>query len=199
MAPRKEEDNKKIRKESKEKILVAALELFAMNGYHPTSISRIAERAGISKGLMYNYFSGKEDLLKEVVKHSFEESANLLLQAVEPYIEKERLQTILRKVMETFVVMLKENAEIWKMSVALSMQTSNMPGIHRMMTQIFEKVYFRIENILQLKERPGAYSEARLLAATMDGIALHYLVLGEHFPLDEVVENFLTKFCETGD
>ncbi len=199
MAPRKEEENKKIRQETKKKILFSALELFATNGYHPTSISSIAERAGISKGLIYNYFTGKEDLLKAVVKLSYEESAALLMQAVAPYIEEENLATILRKVMETFVSMLKENAEIWKMSVALSMQISNMPDIHKMMTDLFEKIYLQIENILRLKGKEDAFSEARLLVATMDGIAIHYLVLGDDFRLNEVVEKFLLKFCETVD
>jgi len=35
------------------------LQLFANNGYESTSISKIALTAGISKGLMYNYFRAK--------------------------------------------------------------------------------------------------------------------------------------------
>ena len=43
------------------------MSLFAEQGYHATSISMIAKKAGVSKGLMYNYFSSKEQLLKSIV------------------------------------------------------------------------------------------------------------------------------------
>jgi len=36
-----------------------ALQLFENNGYESTSISKIALTAGVSKGLMYNYFPSK--------------------------------------------------------------------------------------------------------------------------------------------
>ena len=40
-----------------------ALQHFANKGFHATTIYHIAEHAGISKGLMYNYFNSKEELL----------------------------------------------------------------------------------------------------------------------------------------
>ena len=43
-----------MRQRSEEKILAVALELFATKGYKNTSISDIAKKANISKGLMYN-------------------------------------------------------------------------------------------------------------------------------------------------
>lgn len=46
----------------KDKILQAALALFAEKGFHTTSVSQIAEAAGVSKGLTYNYFESKEKL-----------------------------------------------------------------------------------------------------------------------------------------
>ncbi|HEY6906435.1 MAG TPA: helix-turn-helix domain-containing protein, partial [Ignavibacteriaceae bacterium] len=52
MSPRTKEQFEKLRESSRTEILNAALELFAQNGFHGTSISQIAEKAGISKGLM---------------------------------------------------------------------------------------------------------------------------------------------------
>ena len=46
-----------------------ALKLFAEKGVEGTTIKQIAERADISAGLLYHYFKGKSDLLKEVVDH----------------------------------------------------------------------------------------------------------------------------------
>jgi AcrR family transcriptional regulator len=48
-------------------ILDAALDEFAAHGFHDASLNRIIAAAGISKGSMYYYFDGKEDLFAHVV------------------------------------------------------------------------------------------------------------------------------------
>ena len=48
---------------AKERILAAAEELFADSGFDATPTSRIAERAGVPKGLVHYYFNRKKDLL----------------------------------------------------------------------------------------------------------------------------------------
>ncbi|QAY72177.1 TetR/AcrR family transcriptional regulator [Agromyces protaetiae] len=41
----------------------AAVELFAAQGYAPTSVAQIVAAAGVTKGAMYHYFQSKDDLL----------------------------------------------------------------------------------------------------------------------------------------
>ncbi|GAB6856174.1 TetR/AcrR family transcriptional regulator [Microbacterium xylanilyticum] len=43
-------------------IVQAAMDEFATYGFHDASLNRVIEAAGISKGSMYYYFDGKEDL-----------------------------------------------------------------------------------------------------------------------------------------
>ena len=63
--PKTKEQFEEIRNKSKAAIIEAALELFANNGFHNTSITQIAKKAGVSKGLMYNYtWEGFETSLK---------------------------------------------------------------------------------------------------------------------------------------
>lgn len=50
-------------KNSKKRILEVAEELIAENGIFGTTISRVAQEAGIADSLVYKYFKGKEDLL----------------------------------------------------------------------------------------------------------------------------------------
>src|SRR5688572_19482400 len=57
----------------RDKILQSALELFAHHGYPGTSISMITADAKVSKGLLYNFFEFKEDLLKELLVTAFED------------------------------------------------------------------------------------------------------------------------------
>jgi AcrR family transcriptional regulator len=48
-------------------ILKAAAELFQETGFHAATTHAVAERAGISVGLIYQYFGNKEDLLRAVI------------------------------------------------------------------------------------------------------------------------------------
>ncbi|NKQ57560.1 TetR/AcrR family transcriptional regulator [Amycolatopsis sp. K13G38] len=53
---------------AKERILIAAEELFAESGFDATPTSRIAERAKVPKGLVHYYFRRKSDLLSALIK-----------------------------------------------------------------------------------------------------------------------------------
>jgi TetR/AcrR family acrAB operon transcriptional repressor len=52
---------------SREKLLDAALQLFAERGYHDTTIDAVASRAGISRGSIFWHFGSKDDLLRAVL------------------------------------------------------------------------------------------------------------------------------------
>jgi len=56
----------------REAILNAALELFSTKGPGGTRIQDLAARAGISQGLMYHYFSSKEEVHRELILRAFE-------------------------------------------------------------------------------------------------------------------------------
>lgn len=49
--------------EGKERIAAAAAGLFLDGGYHSTSVREIAQKAGMSVGSVFNYFTSKEEIL----------------------------------------------------------------------------------------------------------------------------------------
>jgi AcrR family transcriptional regulator len=51
---------------ARERVLDAAVELFAQQGYDGTSVSQVITRAGVAKGGFYHHFASKEALLYEV-------------------------------------------------------------------------------------------------------------------------------------
>ena len=51
------------KEETRSRILNAALDAFEAKGYAASTMEEIAERAGVAKGTLYNYFDGKEALL----------------------------------------------------------------------------------------------------------------------------------------
>ncbi len=56
--------------EKREQILAGAAAIFAQDGYEGASMSRIAAQARVSKGTLYNHFSGKADLFGAYVRHT---------------------------------------------------------------------------------------------------------------------------------
>lgn len=50
------------KRKRREQLLAVAQDVFAANGYHATAMDEIAERAGVSKPVLYQHFPGKLDL-----------------------------------------------------------------------------------------------------------------------------------------
>jgi AcrR family transcriptional regulator len=62
-------DKKALKRES---IIQASLQLFSSHGFHRTTIPDIAKKLGMSVGNLYNYFSSKDILAKEIIKYTSE-------------------------------------------------------------------------------------------------------------------------------
>ena len=71
MCPRTKEQFELIRENKKEQIILAAIECFGTQGYYSVTISQLAKYAGISKGLLYNYYASKDELLIAIHKKAF--------------------------------------------------------------------------------------------------------------------------------
>jgi TetR/AcrR family fatty acid metabolism transcriptional regulator len=65
--------------DKRRQILDAAIRVFARTGFHACRVSDIADEAGVAYGLVYHYFSSKEEVLDEL----FTERWSLLLAAIE--------------------------------------------------------------------------------------------------------------------
>jgi AcrR family transcriptional regulator len=59
--------------EKRRLILDAAVRVFARKGYHTSRVGDIAEEAGIAHGLLYHYFSSKEQVLETVFRENWSE------------------------------------------------------------------------------------------------------------------------------
>lgn len=57
---------------SRERILAAAAEIAAEAGYEGTTISKVTQRSGLPVSSVYWFFKDKDELLAEVVRHSYE-------------------------------------------------------------------------------------------------------------------------------
>jgi len=90
-------------KNTKERILDAALNIFSNKGYYGTAVDEIVEEANTSKGSMYFHFPNKEQLFLALV----DQFANVLERNVTTAIEQspkgmERVKIAVENVLNTF-------------------------------------------------------------------------------------------------
>ncbi len=76
-------------------ILRAAIAVFARHGYHKSTISRIAEEAGIATGTIYLYFKRKEDLIvalfEQILGDYIRDARPAVMESTEPAVRLEKL------------------------------------------------------------------------------------------------------------
>ena len=71
------------RHERRRQLLDAALEVFVSQGYHAAAMDDIAERAGVSKPVLYQHFPGKLDLYLALLDQSVDELVATVRDALE--------------------------------------------------------------------------------------------------------------------
>jgi TetR/AcrR family transcriptional regulator, fatty acid metabolism regulator protein len=59
--------------EKRRQILAAAVRVFARHGFHTSRVGDIAEEAGVAHGLLYHYFSSKDEVLQTVFRENWRE------------------------------------------------------------------------------------------------------------------------------
>lgn len=155
--------------DKKEKILLAALELFANEGYNATPTSRIARQAEVSEGLIFKHFRNKKGLLDAIVGE-----AEVRLQGFfMPIIEENDAKEVLRKTIElpfkAHVSLSRSQKDFWKLQFKLK----------------WEKEYHKPEKMQPLIDKLTAAftdlsyqnpeQEARLLTQIIDTISVEML------------------------
>ena len=99
-------DKKALKRES---IIQAALQLFSTHGFHKTTIPDIAAKLHMSVGNLYNYFSSKDILAKEIIKYTSEVLGDEIRTVNMQDISSEEK---IKKIVEIYFGMAKEKPEM---------------------------------------------------------------------------------------
>lgn len=190
MSPRSQEQIEKIRGESQKKILAAAFRLMSFNGYESTSISQIAKEAGISKGLMYNYFSSKEELLKALINRTMNDD-----EIMSEVITEDPIKT-LENVIRWFFGELRNNLNEWRFISEIMLKADRYSFIKDMISIKMDKLMSSVTALLTEIGYPDPENEAFVIGALFDGIGLGYLVVGEKYPIDKIEKYLIDKYCK---
>ena len=191
MSPRKKGKNEEIRQESMKKITDAAFELIAKQGYESTSIAQIAKKAGVSKGLLYNYYSGKEDMLEKMILSASDEGEKMIQEKMSDDPAK-----TLEGIFRFFFSYLKLEQDRWRMMAELVFKIDKFKFVHDLATEKIKAYLSLLENLLERIGVENPKGEAKILAALFDGIGLQYLVIREDYPLAELETYLINKYCK---
>ena len=90
--------------EKKEKIIKAGFELICEKGYYNTNTAEIAKVAGVSTGIIYQYFKDKHDILVEGIKRYASDIFYPMLNVTSNIkIDKDSLDSVLKNMINTFI------------------------------------------------------------------------------------------------
>ena len=152
--------------EKQESILKAALELFARDGYHAVSTSKVAKQANVSEALIFRHFENKEGLLKAVL----EEGSNQAKVVFGDILMTGEPKEIIRKVLEMTFKIPTSEYEYWRLIYALKWQQQQynkdmVLPLKLLLIDAFKKLQY---------SQPEA--EAELILMLIDGAAMALLL-----------------------
>ncbi|MEK6276583.1 MAG: TetR/AcrR family transcriptional regulator [Actinomycetota bacterium] len=118
-------------------ILDAALDAFSEGGYHETSLDTVAERAGISKALIYEHFSSKRELHGALLETYVGE---LMERVTEAITDAEAGEQRLRAGADAFLRFVEQRREAWRMLVHNPGEPDVEASVGRMQEQAAETI-----------------------------------------------------------
>lgn len=191
MSPRTKEAQEKVREASRNNILNSALKLFAEKGYHATSMDNLARSAGISKGLIYNYFPTKEALLKGVVESAMDFSNEVTM----PNPESPDIRIEFQEFLESFFILIKTRTDTLRLILSLSIQIHTFDFIQNIAKAKSDFYDDFFEHCLQALGFQGTKEEVYELECILEGAATIYYVMGDDEKLDKVKLQLIKKYC----
>ncbi len=187
MSPRTSKQFEKIREQKRKLIHRKALFLFARKGMHATSMNEIAEQAGISKGLIYNYFESKEALIREIVLKGL----NTMMQFVDPNRDGVLTRSEMSYMVEEIFGLLQKETQYWKLYFSLFSQ----PPVLQLISKELNEIAGNLLRILTAYFKEQGYedpqTEAMLFGSLMDGISINYIYNIKDYPLEKAKERIL--------
>jgi AcrR family transcriptional regulator len=190
--PRTKEQFEEIRKSSKEKIINAALEVFAKEGYYSSTISVIAKKAGISQGLLYNYFKSKEELLNEIMIGLIE----ALMCEFMPINPKEKItRKHVVNLINVGIDLVLKDPKFWKLYFSVFMQPDVYAMLIDRMNEISKTYMKAFSKYFKEKGEKDPKTMMRYFSAIMDGIQFHCMIDPKNFPAEKVKKLLIKQFA----
>jgi len=164
---RMKKDLSSLRKDKEYAILEAALKIMKQKGFHKARMSDIAREAGISYGLVYHYFTNKEDLFDAILNRWWEGLFQLMGGINEGTCD---INARLRDIIDYFLDTYQSNPELVNIFITeISRSTTNLTSTR---LERFKEFMFLTEQVITEGQERG------MLRRDFKASYLTYIFLG---------------------
>ena len=89
--------------ETKDRIIEAGFELICNDGYYNTNTSKIAKKAGVSTGIVYQYFKDKKDILMSGLERYADDIFHPMFHLSNINLEKNDISSLMKSMIKKYI------------------------------------------------------------------------------------------------
>ena len=167
----------------RERILKAAIKVFAKNGFYATRVSEIAKAASVADGTIYLYFKNKDDVLVTIFEEGIERLLTILREVAE---SDEPFENRIQRIIELQLGLMEEQRDLAEVITVNLRQSSRL--LKQYATPLFMQYIDVIADVVRAGQEEGTFRKdlnprvvARCLFGAIDAILLTW-ALGEGDP-----------------
>ena len=176
--------------EKKEKIIESGFELICEKGYYNTNTAEIAKNAGVSTGIIYQYFKDKHDIFIEALKKFADNIFYPMLDIPSKSFDKNNLNEIVRKMIDNFIQNHKLSQSAHEEIMAMAHSDKDVAFyFHKREIEMTEKIYdLLVKNGFDSK---NLMEKSHIAIGLIDNLC-HEIVYHKH---SELNYNVMTDIC----
>lgn len=169
--------------DKRDRILKAAVKVFAKNGFYATRVSEIAKAAGVADGTIYLYFKNKDDVLISIFEDGIQRLLAILREVAgsgEPVADR------ITRIIELQLGLLEEQRDLAEVITVNLRQSSRL--LKQYAAPLFMEYIEVLGGVVDEGQKEGIFRSdlnsrvvARALFGAIDGILLTW-ALGEADP-----------------
>ena len=169
--------------DKRDRILKAAVRVFAKNGFYATRVSEIAKAAGVADGTIYLYFKNKDDVLITIFEDGIQQLLAILREVA---AAEEPFEARIKRIIELQLGLLEDQRDLAEVITVNLRQSSTL--LKQYAAPLFMEYIDVIAGLIREGQKQGAFRKdvnarvaARSLFGALDAILLTW-ALGEADP-----------------
>lgn len=185
------------RGQTAERLLEAARAAFGELGWQATRVQDVVQRAGVSHGTFYTYYTNKAAVLEDLVRFS---QADLVALASEPW-DAGDVRGELERIIGGVVDLYERDAPVLRSWLAAARDEREFSNLYVELRGLFlARVAENLDSVIALGNRRSA-TPSRTIAAALVAMVEHlcycWLVLGETHERDDVIASVILIWGST--
>ena len=173
--------------ETRKRILVAAKDQFAQNGFHGTNAKEIAAAAGVSVGSFYSYFKDKKALFMEIFREHIEEKVVRILSEhrVDPDHRKESVYRLIKAMLDAHDPYPEFHREVLAMRYSDPEVEAVFNELDQLSLRHVEQFIANFRDKLRIADIPTA---ARIISGAVEEIICSITIFGHDEASDRLID-----------